>query len=166
MFTALQEAGVVNSLHGHLHAKLCARTSTRPDAGRESMCDAAHFADAGFAAAMMVGYDRTEFSRYLEQAKHPERAKDENRVGWPLVGIYRSSRCFCPRGCSGLMKTEARPNAIVNAASRRLTRIRRTPKTSHPRQRIVAVGNPGELEKYGGDPIRGDRRGRRIVIPA
>ena len=70
-------------------------------------------------------------------------------------------------GCSGLLKTETPADTlIVNARVATLD-----PKQPNAEgiairgERIVAVGNPGELEKYKGPNTRVIDAGRRIVIP-
>ena len=69
-------------------------------------------------------------------------------------------------GCSTLMPTQAADTLIVNGRIATLD-----PKNPNAEaiairgERIVEVGNPGELEKYRGPNTRVIDAGRRIVIP-
>ena len=69
-------------------------------------------------------------------------------------------------GCSTLMPTQAADTLVVNGRIATLD-----PKNPNAEaiairgERIVAVGNPGELEKYRGPNTRVIDAGRRIIIP-
>jgi len=70
-------------------------------------------------------------------------------------------------GCSGLMRTETPADTlIVNGRIATLDPKQPNAEAIAIRgERIVAVGNPGELEKYRGPNTRVIDAGRRIVIP-
>ena len=70
-------------------------------------------------------------------------------------------------GCSGLLKTEEPADTlIVNARIATLDPKQPNAEAIAIRgERIVAVGNPGELERYRGPNTRVIDAGRRIVIP-
>jgi len=70
-------------------------------------------------------------------------------------------------GCSGLMKTETPADTlIVNARIATLDPKQPNAEAIAIRgERIVAVGNPGDLEKFRGPNTRVIDAGRRIVIP-
>ena len=70
-------------------------------------------------------------------------------------------------GCSGLMKTETPADTlIVNGRIATLDPKQPNAEAIAIRgERIVAVGNPGELERYRGPNTRVIDAGRRIVIP-
>jgi predicted amidohydrolase YtcJ len=69
-------------------------------------------------------------------------------------------------GCTTMMPTEPADTIIVNARIATLDPKQPNAEAIAIRgERIVAVGNPGEMEKYGGPKTRVINAGRRIVIP-